>query len=155
MRGAAGDAGASSASPRGRSPRDTGLRVPVRREHLWLLWGVAAALLVSVMLRWGWRAGWWTAEAKVVAGPPREYRIDLNQAEEAELALLPGIGEVKAARIVAYRKEHGPFRSVEDLLAVEGVSQSLLSRLLPYVRLGPATTGQEDVPSSSEVSSSR
>jgi len=150
VRGAAGDAGGGD-----RGPRDVGSRVPVRREHLWLLWGVAVALLVSVLLRWGWRAGWWAPEARVVQGPPREYRIDLNQALRAELALLPGIGEVKAARIVAYRQEHGPFRSAEDLLAVEGVSQSLLSRLLPYVRLGPGTTGQEDVPSSSEVSSSQ
>jgi competence ComEA-like helix-hairpin-helix protein len=148
--GAAGDAGRS-----GRGPRDMGARVPVRRGQLWLLWGVAAVLLVSIFLRWGWRAGWWAPQAKVVKGPPSEYRIDLNQAGEAELALLPGIGEVKAARIVAYRKEHGPFRSAEDLLAVEGVSRSLLSRLLPYVRLGPGARGQGDVPSSNGVSSSR
>jgi competence ComEA-like helix-hairpin-helix protein len=116
---------------------------------------VAAALVVVVFVRWGWRAGWWAPRAEVLTGPRREYRIDLNRAEEAELALLPGIGEVKAARIVAYRKEHGPFRSPEDLLAVEGVPQSLLSRLLPYVELGPETRGREETPSSSEVSSSR
>jgi competence protein ComEA len=115
---------------------------------------VAVALLVSILFRWGWRAGWWAPQATVLKGPPSEYRIDLNQAGEAELALLPGIGEVKAARIVAYRKEHGPFRSAEDLLAVEGVSPSLLSRLLPYVRVRSGTR-QGEAPSSNEVSSSR
>jgi len=144
-----GDAGADAA--RG----DVGARLPVRREQIWLLWGVAAALLVSILVRWGWRAGWWAPRAEVMNGPSNEYRIDLNQASGAELALLPGIGEVKAARIVAYRKEHGAFHTVEDLLAVEGVSESLLGRLRPYLRLGPVTRGEGDVPSSNEVSSSR
>ena len=132
-----------------------GARLPVRREQVWLLGGVAALLLVSILIRWGWRAGWWAPHAEVVQGPPGEYRIDLNQATAPELALLPGIGEVKAARIVAYRREHGPFAAVEDLLAVEGVSESLLGRLRPYVRLGPPTKDEGEVPSSNEVSSSR
>jgi competence ComEA-like helix-hairpin-helix protein len=149
--------------------RPPGARVPIRREQLWLLWGVAAALLVSVLVRWGWRAGWWAARAEVVKGPESEYRIDLNEAGEAELALLPGIGEVKAARIVAYRKEHGPFHSLDELAAVEGIFPSLLGRLRPYVRLsagsgraepaearlGPGTGREGEEPSSSEVSSSR
>lgn len=58
-----------------------------------------------------------------------ETRIDLNHASAEELTALPGIGEVLAARIAAYRAEHGPFSSPEELLAVEGVSETVVDRL--------------------------
>lgn len=119
-----------------------------------MLWGVAALLVVSVLIRWGWRSGWWSPRAELVPGSVDEYRIDLNRAEEAELALLPGIGEVKAGRIVRYRTAHGPFRGLEDLLAVEGISESVLDRLRPYVTSGPGGNEGEE-PSPSELSSSR
>ena len=55
--------------------------------------------------------------------------LDLNRADAAALAALPGIGPVLAGRIVAHRDIHGPFRRVEDLLAVRGVGPRLLERL--------------------------
>ena len=55
--------------------------------------------------------------------------LDLNTATEAELMELPGIGEVLAARITAYRAEHGPFQSVEELLEVSGIGESKLEAL--------------------------
>ena len=42
--------------------------------------------------------------------------IDLNDANEQQLMSVPGIGKTLAARIIEFRKEHGPFRRVEDLL---------------------------------------
>lgn len=60
-----------------------------------------------------------------------ETRVDVNTAAAAELATLPGVGEVLSGRIVAYREEHGPFDAPEDLLAVEGVGNGLLCRLFP------------------------
>lgn len=47
--------------------------------------------------------------------------ISLNTASAAELMELPGVGEATAAAIVAYREEHGPFRTVEQLLEVKGI----------------------------------
>lgn len=55
--------------------------------------------------------------------------IDLNTAGVAELDRLPGIGPVLAARIVAHRDAHGPFRGPEELLAVQGIGPRLLERL--------------------------
>ena len=51
-----------------------------------------------------------------------EYRVDINKAAKAELTKLPGIGEVIAGRIIAYRKDVGPFRTVNDLRKVKGIS---------------------------------
>ena len=48
-------------------------------------------------------------------------RIDLNQADLETLCLLPGVGEVKAQRILEYRQEHGPFASLQLLDQVEGI----------------------------------
>lgn len=57
--------------------------------------------------------------------PPTEPGpLDLNRATAQELTTLPGIGEVLAQRIVDYREAHGPFRSVEELIAVEGTARA-------------------------------
>jgi len=135
-------------------PERTGPEALIRPEHLWLLWGLVALLAVSILVRGGGRRGWWSPRAELVSGSVVEYRIDLNRAGEAELALLPGIGEVRAGLIVAYRQEHGPFRQLEDLLAVKGIPGSLLDRLRPYVVTGPGPVEGEEQ-SVSEPSSSR
>ena len=57
------------------------------------------------------------------------HAIDLNTAGVSELDRLPGIGPVLAARIVAHRDAHGPFRGPEELLAVQGIGPRLLERL--------------------------
>ncbi len=58
-----------------------------------------------------------------------EEKININRASAEELEALPGIGPVLAARIVAYREEHGPFRSVEDLLRIPGIGPATLERI--------------------------
>ena len=59
--------------------------------------------------------------------------IDLNAADAYDLDRLPGIGPAKAEAILAYRAEHGPFQSVDDLLAVSGIGEVTLEDLRPYV----------------------
>ena len=39
-----------------------------------------------------------------------------------------GVGEVKAATIVAYRETHGPFQRVEDLSNVKGIGASTVEK---------------------------
>jgi competence protein ComEA len=54
--------------------------------------------------------------------PKPLFPIDINTASQLELELLPQIGPVRAARIVAYRQSHGPFQSIEDIRKVYDIS---------------------------------
>ncbi len=69
-------------------------------------------------------------------------RINLNTATAEELAELPGIGAVKAAAVVAYREENGPFLAVEDLLLVSGIGEATLDGLIDLVTV-EETGGKE------------
>ena len=59
-------------------------------------------------------------------------KIDINRAEPWLLEALPGIGEVLAQRIVDYRSENGPFRTVEDLLRVSGIGSATLEQIRDF-----------------------
>ena len=63
--------------------------------------------------------------------------VNINTADADALMSLPGIGEVKAAAIIAYRETYGPFTSIEALLNVKGIGQSTLEGLREHITLGP------------------
>ena len=56
-------------------------------------------------------------------------KLDLNAATAKELERLPGIGKVLAVRIVGHRKINGPFKSLNDLIGVKGVNDSMIGKL--------------------------
>ena len=69
--------------------------------------------------------------------------LDLNAATAQQLAdSLPGIGPAKAARIVQWRDENGPFPNVQQLLDVHGIGPKTLERLLPLLRVGDAASAK-------------
>lgn len=54
--------------------------------------------------------------------------VDINTADAATLAKeLNGVGEAKAQAIVAYREQHGPFQSVDELAMVDGIGEKTLA----------------------------
>ena len=59
--------------------------------------------------------------------------VDLNSASAEELQQVPGIGPATAKSIINFREKSGPFRRVEDLLAIRGISKQALERMRPYV----------------------
>jgi comEA protein len=65
----------------------------------------------------------------------RPQKINLNRAEAWLLQVLPGIGEGKANAIIVYRTEHGNFRSVDDLLQIEGFGKSTVDKIRSYIDL--------------------
>lgn len=62
--------------------------------------------------------------------------LDLNTASQGDLTRLPGIGEKKAAAIVAWREEHGGFGSVDEITEVKGIGEGILAKIRPYVTVG-------------------
>jgi competence protein ComEA len=61
--------------------------------------------------------------------------LDLNAGTVESFDTLPGVGPVLAARIVAWRTEHGRFTSVDELSEVPGIGPKALERLRPLVRV--------------------
>ena len=68
---------------------------------------------------------------------PPTHPIDLNTATAEQLQELPGIGPTTAKAIIQFRKKSGPFKHVEDLLAIHGISRARLEKLRPYVTVTP------------------
>ena len=65
------------------------------------------------------------AAVAVQAAEPEQACININTATAEELTALLGLGPEKAAALVAYRDEHGPFAALADAAAVKGISLRL------------------------------
>lgn len=73
--------------------------------------------------------------------------VNINTADIAALDTLDGIGEKKAEAIVAYRTEHGEFKTLEDLKEVSGIGDKLFDKIKDQIALtdaGAATTEKTD-----------
>jgi len=66
-------------------------------------------------------------------------RVDVNRADEDELAALPGIGPVTAHNIAADRAERGPFPDVDSLTRVKGIGPATLKKIRALVSTKPAS----------------
>lgn len=67
---------------------------------------------------------------------PPAAPVNLNTATSEELQLVPGIGPVTAEKILQMRKAYGPFKSVDDLLAIKGIGQKRLEKMRRYLTVG-------------------
>jgi len=61
--------------------------------------------------------------------------IDLNNANIEDLVTLPGMGYKTAIKIIGYRETHGPFKSLEELLEIEGISIKKFKKWKPYFKI--------------------
>lgn len=59
----------------------------------------------------------------------QEGPVNLNTASAEQLMMLPGIGEVKAAAIIAYREAHDGFKTIEEIMEVSGFGEATFERL--------------------------
>ena len=60
-------------------------------------------------------------------------KININTAGESELMTLPGIGEARAKAIISYRKESGGFETIEDIMKVNGIKDSVFDQIKDIV----------------------
>ncbi len=115
------------------------------------------AILLTASLFVAFTAGWFlrgagsaqpirvetqrTLAATVTALPapaptPETAPIDLNTATAEELQTLPGIGEKRAADIIADREKNGAYRFPEEITRVKGIGEDTVAELLGYVTVG-------------------
>ncbi|HEX4146798.1 MAG TPA: helix-hairpin-helix domain-containing protein [Pirellulales bacterium] len=124
-------------SPRKQATRPAGRmpRVLLRRADQLSVAALTLSALVAL-------CGWWIAHGgaggrliEIEHAPPQsaQFLVDINQADWPELSALPGVGETLAKRIVAVRRDRGPFADHNELGRVPGIGPRTLERVRPYL----------------------
>lgn len=67
---------------------------------------------------------------------PAWAAIDINNATQAELEQINGIGAKKAQAIIEYRKQHGAFKSADELEKVPGIGPATLEKIKKDITVG-------------------
>ena len=68
------------------------------------------------------------AKSEAKEASPAEHKVNINEAGQAELMKLEGVGAGAAKKIIAWREAHGPFRHLHDLEKVRGVGRDVLEK---------------------------
>lgn len=90
---------------------------------------MSVSIVLSIALLLLSLAGMADAAPADGAGRASAARVNINTASAEVLdELLAGIGPRKAAAIVAWRRQHGRFRSVSQLMEVKGIGPAFLER---------------------------
>ena len=66
---------------------------------------------------------------EVPEGSSDSGKVNINTAGKEQLMQLTGIGETRAEAILSYREQQGPFRTVEDLMKVEGIKEKTWEKI--------------------------
>ena len=73
---------------------------------------------------------------------PPERPVNLNTATSEQLQQVPGIGPATAGKILQMRKTYGPFKSVDDLLAIRGLGAKRLEKMRKYLTVGKSAASK-------------
>jgi competence protein ComEA len=81
--------------------------------------------------------------------------VDINTADASTLAReLNGVGPARAQAIVAYRNEHGPFKSVDDLRLVKNMPQKVIDNNRELLRVDGAKSASSAKPAGAKAGAS-
>ena len=69
-----------------------------------------------------------------------DSRVNINEADQSQLTTLSGIGESRAASIIAYREEHGAFSSIEQIKEVDGIGDGIYQKIKDMIRVSMQNT---------------
>jgi competence protein ComEA len=82
--------------------------------------------------------------------------VDINTADAPTLAReLNGVGPARAQAIVAYRTEHGPFKSVDDLRLIKNIPQKLIDNNRDLLRLGGSSGARAEPKAAAKADSKK
>ena len=76
------------------------------------------------------------AEGKQIVAEDLLEKININTATAEELISLSGIGEGRAADIIAYREENGDFSCIEDMMKVSGIGEKTFEEIKERITVG-------------------
>lgn len=79
--------------------------------------------------------------------------VNINTASSEELQLLPRVGPALAGRIIEFREANGPFRSVDEILAIKGIGERSFEKLEPWIVTSGTTTLTDKVKLASSTGS--
>lgn len=77
------------------------------------------------------------APAKPNVSAPVGAKVNINTATLAELDTLPRIGPAIAQRIIDYRTQNGPFKTIQDIMNVRGIGPATFEQLKDLITVGP------------------
>jgi competence ComEA-like helix-hairpin-helix protein len=118
----------------------------MRKSHLIVVITLSLALICSAAL---------AAEPTSAGAATAGSTVNINTADNSQLAYLPRVGVKAAQRIIDYRKEHGPFHKTSDLMQVKGFGQKTFDRLSAYLNVDGKTTLSAKVSGPRKARSSR
>lgn len=78
-------------------------------------------------------------------------KLDLNTASKNKLEELPFIGSDRAAAITDYRRDKGSFKNLDQLLQIEGIGETSLQAVRPYLSINGKKAGKSPSPGSFSV----
>lgn len=127
---------------------------------------IAIAIITTlIVVGWGWRYVSYktqdSGEVRVLKGAipvpsalnaPNQYaaefpgidaKVNINTAGRDDFESLPGIGPKKAAAVLEYRDQNGPFASPDDLLNVNGIGPVTLDRIKNLITISADSTSQK------------
>ena len=82
---------------------------------------------------------------------PPTKPVNINTATSEELQQVPGIGPATAQKILQMRKSYGPFKSVDDLLAIHGFGQKRLDKMRKYLTVSKPAAAKSVLPGASST----
>ncbi len=81
----------------------------------------------------------------MVSGPAwSDEKVNINTATVKQLQKVDGIGKKTAAKIVAYREEHGAFGSVGELIKVKGIGKKILKKAKDQLSVNDKGDGKRE-----------
>ncbi|MEK7279476.1 MAG: helix-hairpin-helix domain-containing protein [Nitrospirota bacterium] len=69
-----------------------------------------------------------------------EGLININEADKYQLTRLPGVGEKLAGEIIGYRRKNGDYKTVEEIMSVNGIKEKRYRAISKYLAVSGKST---------------